>query len=973
MIRPMGRRQGVVLLFSIAVLALLSILAVVFATTSRMERNVSRNYVDDARAKMHANAGLEMAITALREIATSRAWDNPNEAWLFPLDPAQNTFLPQWGFALEVARRPSFMGGPALPSGAPVSGQPGQQLASTYDGGRDYYRLKVIDCASQINLNMFNIAASPSAKLVLEGMLTYLGQAIADTVPGAIDPVQSQAAALTNYRLTLPGQVFSDESQLLEALRTVFPADYQRRYGLLRDFVTTQGWTDETQVVAGNYRQAIDFPIRPSDRLDVVQRHRCPVNLNVAPQAVLVAVLTGLAGYELTQGPDNGTIMGVATMRWTKTLSTSGAAGSYISYNTAKQIAGAIVTRRNSPQGAFKTWGDFEAWVDTFNFLTLQQRAVVKSNANPNMRFNKFNPNDVVYSRIDKIDLGYYPGGTGAQPQKGGTTEFCFSSMGYFEIESLGRVSRFEGNVERIQASKVLFAVVQVYNAVRLTSQKDFLDNLQGAVRARSYPESLDERTYGGERGDESVAGANPNDGQIAIGTEWDTGARAGQTWYHSFENEFRSTSPALSPIVNELQKHETGGAAWGGNLSVQDGNDLVPDGVLNWRLPGGDGEELNFRMTPAVVGDGAAALQGSTEMWIKLGSDPTQGSNEVLCYAVKELAANVPAPGQHWGLAWKLERFGTRIRSTRFLYGFPDRETLAPAFRAPGVLAPGGAVTFAYTEVDFMATAWKAHEWHRVTHSWWNGTEQSMTIDGQTSFGMTFTLVRESAVDVGARFDFGPGQVFQRTVNGYRLITLDWDQRFQVGGYSFQYQNPRASTMAVYNQQWSVRNGQVLLRYPNATIDEMRFTSSQAVPGSRDRYGIQNGSSWRGTIPAAKLGGGRLGTVSYTIYYPKGYGSRSFSPQQLRIGFSAGYQSKGMQQAPAPQGLAIDGEGWGVYPAANKGIPAGEDFSFRIDFRNPGGITPLNVTPVFDDVTATAMAAPKFLEYSWLTRPDPQ
>ncbi len=958
--RTMGRRKGVVLLFSIAVLALLSILAVVFATTSRMERNVSRNYVDDSRAKMLANSGLEMAMTALREIAMTRGWDNATEAWLFPLDPARNTFLAQWGFSLEVARTPSFMGGPALPSGAPVSGQPGQQLASTYDGGRDYYRLKVLDCASQININMFNIGASPSAKLVLEGMLNYLGQAIADSVPGAPNPIQGQASALTNYRLTLPGQMFATESQLLEALRTVFPADFQRRYSVLRDFVTTQGWTDDKQVVAGNYRQAIDFPIRPNGRIDVVPRRRCPVNVNMAPEAVLVAVLTGIVGYELTQGPDGGAIMGVQQMRWTKTLSTAGATGSYISYATARQLAGAIVTRRTGAQGAFKTWADFEAWVDTLNFLTLQQRSVVKVNANPNMRFNKFNPNDVVYNRIDKIDLGYYPGGTGAQPQKGGTTEFSFSSMGYFEIESLGRVSRFEGNVEKIQASKVLFTVERVFETLRLTTQKDFLDNVQGCGRARSYPESVDERTYGGENGDETVAGANRNDGQIAVGTEWDTAPRASQTWYHSFENTFRATSPNMNPIMNEMGKHESGGGNSGGNLSVQDGNDLVPDGVLSWRLPGGDGEELNYRMTPTTVGDNQGALQGALDMWLKIGCDPTQGSNEVLFYAVKELAVNTPLPGQRWGLAWKMERFGNRIRSTRFLYGFPDRETVRPVFRAPGVLAPGGGVVMAYTEVDYIANSWKAHEWHRITHSWWNGTEQSMTVDGQ-AFGMTFQLARDQ---MNGR---------QQVINGFRLITLDWDQRFQIGGYTFQYQNPRASTMTVYNQQWSVANGQTLLRYPNATIDEVRFMSVPAAVGARDRYGVQSGSTWRGRFPSSMLGSGRLGTVSYTVYYPKGYQQRSFSPQQLRIGFAAGFQSRGLQQAPVPQGLSTDGEGWGVYPMSNKQIPTGEDLSFVITFRNPGGITPLNVTPVFDDVTATWMGAPKILEYSWLTRPDPQ
>ncbi len=954
MVRMVGSRRGVVLLFSIAVLALLSILAVVFATTAKMERNVSRNYVDDARAKMCANSGLELALSTLKELAMRQGWDDPTSTWVFPLDPARNTFDPTWGFAIELARTPSLMGGPPLPTGAPVSGTQNQQLASTYENGRDYYRLKILDCGSQINVNMFDIAASPSAKTVLEGILTNLGQAIQDLY-GGMNPIGNQAAAITNYRLTLPGQQYASEAQLMEALRIPYPGDFQRRFSILRDFVTTEGWMDDKQRVAGNYRQGIDFPIRPSGRIDVVNRLRSPINVNTAPAPVLVAILTGLCGYELTMAGDGGAMMGVAPMRWAKVLTSNGGTGSYISYNTARNVANAIIGRRTGT-GAFKTWSEFEAFIDTVA-LTQNQRAVIKANANPNMRYNKFNPNEVVFGRIDKIDIGYFPGGSAGTPQKGGTTEFAFSSLGLFEIESLGCVSRFRNNREELQASKVLFTVVKVYDAVRMTTQKDFLDNAVSATRVRSYPESCDERTLGGENGDEARTSANRNDGQIAIGSEWDMGSRGGQTWYHSFQNTFNSTNPTQSPLAGELQKHESGGAFSGGDLSVQDGNDLVPDGVLNWRLPGGTGEELNYGMSSGIIGNDRAAMQGSVDLWLKLSSDPTMGSNEVLFYAVKEMYVNTPRPGQRWGLAWKLERFGTRIRSTRFLYGFPDRETVTPLFRAPGILAPGRGPRFAYTEVDFFCTAWRAHEWHRLTHTWRDGTRQSLSIDGQNTLGETFTLDRDQQ------------RGRQQIINGFRLITLDWDQRFQVGGYNY---NP-ALSMTVYNQQWATRQGTPLNRYANATIDEVRFTDNNSVTGARDRYGIQNGAQWRGRIPANLFGRGRLGSVSYTVYYPRAYAQRSLTPGQLRIGFSAGFPSKGLQPAPMPSGGTTDGEGWGVYAPGNKGIPAGEDFQFEVNFRNPGGITPLNVTPVFDDVTVTWMGTPKMLEYSWVTRPDPR
>jgi hypothetical protein len=109
---------------------------------------------------------------------------------------------------------------------------------------------------------------------------------------------------------------------------------------------------------------------------------------------------------------------------------------------------------------------------------------VLKANFNPNLCLNETNPDANLYTAVDKTDLIV------------NSTEFCFTPMGLFDIESEGRVLvPLNGPDVRISrqgttiALKKIACVAKVFDVHRETSQADFRAGTIGDRRAVVGPE----------------------------------------------------------------------------------------------------------------------------------------------------------------------------------------------------------------------------------------------------------------------------------------------------------------------------------------------------------------------------------------------------------------------------------------------------------------------------------------------------
>lgn len=137
---------------------------------------------------------------------------------------------------------------------------------------------------------------------------------------------------------------------------------------------------------------------------------RSPINVNTAPKKVLEAVLTPITNAA-----------------------------------TASSVADSIITRVATNNNPFYSWRDFDLFIDDIFGSGNSTGNKIKNSANPN--------------RVNK--------------PSGFTTEFCFHSGGYYEIEVLTRIKRLNGSLVARRKAK---ALVKIFDLLQHTTKDDFRD-----------------------------------------------------------------------------------------------------------------------------------------------------------------------------------------------------------------------------------------------------------------------------------------------------------------------------------------------------------------------------------------------------------------------------------------------------------------------------------------------------------------
>ena len=86
----MGRRpsrRGAILIVVLGVLAVLALLATTFASLQAVERQISRNYLDEVRARLLAQSGVDAAVDRLRSLISTNPFPDPQKpvtrSWIY--------------------------------------------------------------------------------------------------------------------------------------------------------------------------------------------------------------------------------------------------------------------------------------------------------------------------------------------------------------------------------------------------------------------------------------------------------------------------------------------------------------------------------------------------------------------------------------------------------------------------------------------------------------------------------------------------------------------------------------------------------------------------------------------------------------------------------------------------------------------------------------------------------------------------
>lgn len=895
----LDRNRAFVLLIVISMISILSILAVTFAMMTRIERHVSSNYVDMIRAKMLATAGVEDAMLRLRTDASRRMYDATTDPWFYA-----GTYvagLPQPATKLDDADWPSYRRGTLTVDGQ-IRGYSGA-LAGTYTQYGDTYALKISDLAGRININ--------GQETNLAAMLNALGRGIS-ALDGKPDPIRGRGATIVSRR----NAQFAGSFKAMDDLLGLFTV---AELNTLRDYITIYSWRDPG-VIEPRPQSPSTWPLESYDFVPPANypgRH--PVNVNTAPLPVLFACVAGLSARIVRAN----SLVNVPA----------------ISDPQAIQVVRAIGTARQSTP--FKTWEGFESWVDrTLTMISQDQRGVINANANPNTRLNKFVPDAIgesggtPFGRIaDKTDLTFH------------TTEFCFSSYGWFQIESLGRV--LDQNSRTVATAK-LRTVVKLFDVLRHTSQRDFVRAAQstGTWRGtRSFPESMEDQGW-------NLNEASVVDGQIQIreddaldGDEIfymdndDTLAAklhsnvVHERWYGNIHDQNRvvrredlcENDPADYGFPNVPNQNPRQRSLMNSNLSASMrnsrwGSDLFPDGhMLNRRrnkvclYPGVDSHNGNGFVNPQ---------QSAFQWWMK--QDLRGGTLDGwYCQAVPGSGEPIPSGpggghdiyGYFFARPWVNGGHASRVtagvvlpqcRKSKIVYPF-SRDYIWLDWNPFGSLLPPPG------------------QWNQIRVELDNYTVIRLYLNGRLLRTSTawFATVTYNATNILDITEFG--YLF---LHSYRP-NFDW----------IYWSDGLIDTIRIYN---SFRGG---LNHPN------RYPVSQGGSYYEGAFDFDN------TVLAPGQSA-RLLNIGYTQIRPRVI-NRNGSYQTISNPPYVGLEFK------APNGSWTNGGTVGDGAPINDSVTSGQKLRYRLRFYD-NGLTPNNVAAYADDVTVFYTTGPKIMSWSF-------
>ena len=413
----MKTKTGYATLLVLGFLAVMTLYGITYMTACCYFLKTSKNYMVSVKSKYLAEAGLAKAVAELKygeDGAVNNSVDTTKEAW-YGDDPYQETI---------------DLGG---------------NLTGTYTV------TKIIDCASQINLNDGN----PHLDTMLASLNTALGSPLN---PENINQIVSHAP-------------YETKGQLLS-----IPGITETKYNAIKDYVAVCGYKDDLVIDPDSeYEPPASFWPVPGEE-PYPFNSRTPININTATEEVLTAMLTNLTcgiTYDYTgtteplqYGPSNGELKEIDPVT--------------ILYTEAASLSQAIINYRNSTP--FTNWKQFYNFLeDNKNLLTGTVKEINKkkdsvyANFNPNtdfMNLRRINPNYSWRKMAGKTDLS------------ANTTEGSFNSGGYYQIYAQGKLTDGLGGT---LAKKELTAIVKLFDTYKETTQEQFE---QGTLtRLQSYPE----------------------------------------------------------------------------------------------------------------------------------------------------------------------------------------------------------------------------------------------------------------------------------------------------------------------------------------------------------------------------------------------------------------------------------------------------------------------------------------------------
>jgi hypothetical protein len=703
------------------------------------------------------------------------------------------------------------------------------------------FTIHIRDCARQIYVNDTNDYNR------LENLINNLGLYL---------PVGCNGDEGTKIINNRPAGGYITKDQIRIALSDV-------EYDALKKYLTVHAYQDNKVI------DPLDTdPVGVDGDGIYVGLSRAPVNVNTAHLYVLKAVLSGLSDG-------------------TNSITTAEADNL-----AAYLISGRDYTTRD------ELYSRLEA-AEAAAVISSGDAALVMAATNPNTDYMKCNPNQTWrdkhlsasgWQAVDKTDITSY------------TTEFCFHSGGYYEINSLAQIT--DNTTSDILAEKQLVSVVKLFDIWLQRHQDEFEAGTKNNVQ--TYPEfdpastTVSAATFDGQVMLKTLTDSTPNSGthfrvnyndEDGDGVDNEFDAESNQTFFHRFS----------APNVNQASV-----------IDVTNPGDLYPDGLFprendNGLLLTADSCYPN---TPLAT----SKTSGTIELWFKPDWDATGGTVSAYnCPRLMALSNELSFYDSALEIEFWRDSWNQRI-AVKFWTGAKKIDD-KPIYEIDDWMSWSGYDY--YLLYSSTLTSWVAGEWHQlvVTYNYNdNGTpgdtsddtgEQKLFINGveesknkhPVGFATDFSLIQPG----GDAWDsIHPGVECFSTIPGIRI---------------FDYVRTDAQILADYNRGM----------YYNTS--DATFTSSAS----------------------GYLGNVKLGTISWTEHMPA-----SVTNGDLQVDVFDGSSwlgSYASRNEPAGESLNIDTQG-------------SNSIQYRVYFINDNTI-PLFDSPILDEVMVTYLCPIEILYYS--------
>lgn len=524
-------RKGITLIVVTSIMLVLSTTAVTFVRLTGYERTAASNYASTVDAKLTAYAGVDHALALIYDNIRTKGrigLSEPisNVALQYPTNSNRDVFLAsQTPEPISLELDIDLYNDGDTNDPFTISGLVGRAIGGNIFGTSElhgnFYSLKLEDSSGKINVNSFipitinangSIALRTDPAVVVPSAETM--QRILLTLAELAFPASDAAfhnaivSAVINTPIDATNRTrFSNMQELETKIATEVPG-FEGSAGaeIFLNNLTTSSIVD-TRTVAVSVDDALDLRDAPA----YYHEARAPVNINTASREVLIALIRNIRGRanffasEITDDEDptfsDNAIRVETTLR-----------NEIIQYQIeipqaeAEVLADEIIRRRDVDRNPFLDQGEIDEFFNAQNididvptvqlavnaptivkFTGLSPTATVvseqawdqavrdmlRSNFNPNVVENFWNPNAGAFRRVSTSDLVRIESdGTNFQTKPSHTLELVPSSVGSVEITSVGRTTAQQGNL--VTGISIIETTAEFGREVTHTRQLDF-------------------------------------------------------------------------------------------------------------------------------------------------------------------------------------------------------------------------------------------------------------------------------------------------------------------------------------------------------------------------------------------------------------------------------------------------------------------------------------------------------------------